>query len=397
MALDYASTATRGRRARVRRAEAQAVSFVAQLDWLLMAAVGGLVGVGLWGIAGITRLDVPGDPDYHLVRQSIFVGLGGVLLIAGTLVDPAWYRRFWQPIFGGTVLLIAFVLLKAESVRGSARWIDFGFFQFQPSEIGKLTFLLGVAAFLADRWKRVGESRTVLGAIGLAAIPGGLVFLQPDLGTALVYSASLSAALFVAGIRWRHLVALLALLTLIAASVLWFLPSAGFEVLKPYQSARLTSFADPSNADPDARYNVDQSITAIGAGGVSGRGVTGATQTKYDYLPEHATDFVFASFAEQRGFVGCAALLLLYLLLIWRALRIVSVARDAYAAVVAGGLAFGLLFQIFINVGMTMGVAPVTGIPLPFVSVGGSAMISNLAMIGVLQGICVRGRLAGRR
>ena len=396
MALDYAPSRAQ-RRGRVRRAEARAVSFAAQLDWVLFAAVAALVGVGLWGIAGITRLDLPGDPDYYVIRQAIFVAIGSVFLAGATLVDPSWYRHYWKPIFGGTVLVIAFVLLKAESVRGSARWIDVGFFQFQPSELGKLTFLFGVAAFLADRWKRVGDSRTVLATIGLAAIPAGLVFLQPDLGTALVYAAGLAAALFVAGVRWLHLAALLTVLAIAVASILWFLPSAGIEVLKPYQSARLTSFADPSNADPDARYNVDQSITAIGSGGVTGRGVSGATQTKYDYLPEHATDFVFASFAEQRGFVGAALLLCLYLLVIWRALRIVSVARDAFSAVLAGGIAFALLFQIFINVGMTMGVAPVTGIPLPFVSVGGSAMISNLAMVGVLQAICARGRLAGRR
>jgi rod shape determining protein RodA len=306
--------------------------------------------------------------------------MGAVAFLVTALIDPSWYRRYWRVIFVVTIALIGFVLVKAESVRGSARWIDFGFFQFQPSELGKLTFLMALAAFLADRWKRIGESRTVVTAIGLAAIPMLLVFLQPDLGTALVYAAGLAAALFVAGIRWRHLVALLALLALVVASVLWILPSAGFEVLKDYQAQRLTSFADPGNADPDARYNVDQSITAIGSGGFGGRGVTGATQTKYDYLPEHATDFVFASFAEQRGFVGASLLLGLYLLVIWRALRVVAVARDGFSAVLAGGIAFALLFQIFVNVGMTMGVAPVTGIPLPFVSVGGSAMISNLAM-----------------
>ena len=149
-----------------------------------------------------------------------------------------------------------------------------------------------------------------------------------------------------------------------------------------------------TNPDADPRgltYNVTQSITAIGAGGIDGRGVVEASQTRLDYLPEHATDFVFASFAEQRGFFGAAVLLLLYLLVVWRGLRIVTVAGDLYGAVVAGGITFAFLFQVFVNVGMTMGVAPVTGIPLPFMTVGGSSMVSNLAAIGILQSIHARG------
>jgi rod shape determining protein RodA len=219
-----------------------------------------------------------------------------------------------------------------------------------------------------------------------------LVFLQPDLGTALVYAAAFSAVLFVAGVRWLHLALLGTLAATLVLGVLWFLPASGIEVLKPYQTARLTGFANP-DADPSGlTYNVTQSITAVGSGGIDGRGVNEASQTRFDYLPEHATDFVFASFAEQRGFFGAAILLLLYLLVVWRGLRVVTVAGDLYGAVVAGGLVFGFLFQVFVNVGMTMGIAPVTGIPLPFVTVGGSSMVANLVAIGVLQGIHARGR-----
>ena len=163
-----------------------------------------------------------------------------------------------------------------------------------------------------------------------------LVFLQPDIGTALVYAAALAAALFFAGARWLHLAVLAAIGTFVVLFVLWLGPAAGLQILKPYQTARLTAFANPENDPGGAGYNVDQSITAVGAGGIRGRGVEDATQTNLDYLPEHATDFVFASLAEQRGFVGASILLLLYLLVIWRAIKIVAVARDAFSAIVAG-------------------------------------------------------------
>ena len=173
--------------------------------------------------------------------------------------------------------------------------------------------------------------------------------------------------------------------------VLWLLPAAGVEVLKPYQTERLTGFANPDTDPSGLTYNVSQSITAVGAGGLEGRGVVEASQTRLDYLPEHATDFVFASFAEQRGFFGASILLLLYLLVVWRGLRVITVAGDLYGAIVAGGIVFAFLFQVFVNVGMTMGIAPVTGIPLPFVTVGGSSMVANLLAVGVLQSIHARG------
>ncbi len=393
MAVDYTSPQARSRR-RPRRVEVEASSLVRRVDWVLVSAVAGIVGYGLWAIDGITQHDVTGNPNYYLVRQATFVVVGIAAAVGAALIDPAVYRRYSRLLYACTVGLMAFVFLAGPVTRGSRRWVDLGPFRFQPSEFGKLLLVLFLAAFLADRYKRIaaGDPRVTLAAIGLALVPIGLVFLQPDFGTALVYSVALLAVLFIAGTRWIQLAALGVVVLLGALSLLWFLPAAGIHVLKPYQEDRLIGFTNPSKDPSGSTYNVNQSITAVGAGGVRGRGVAGATQTNLDYLPEHATDFVFASLAEQRGFLGASVALLLYLLVVWRGLRIITLARDAFSAIVAGGIVAMLLFEVFVNVGMTMGIAPITGIPLPFVSVGGSSMIANLAAIGVLLAIHARGR-----
>ena len=384
---------TRGSLARPRPFEdSRVAAYVRRLDWLLMGAVAALVAYGLWVIAGVTRDDIIGDERYFVMRQGFAVALGCVALVVTTVLDPALYRRHKRVVFGVMVFLLLVVVVLGTEVRGSQRWLDIGFYRFQPSEFSKLLLVLFLAAFLADRGKRVSETGTVAAAVGFAAIPTVLVFLQPDIGTALVYGAGLAAVLFFAGARWIHLAVLAAVGAGAVTFVLWLGPAAGIQVLKPYQTARLTAFANPENDPGGAGYNVDQSITAVGAGGLGGRGVEHATQTNLDYLPEHATDFIFASLAEQRGFVGASILLLLYLLVIWRAIKIVAAARDAVSAIAAGAIAFVLLIQIFVNVGMTIGLAPVTGIPLPFVSFGGSAMVANLAAIGVLQAIAARRR-----
>ncbi len=387
--LEYAGT----RPARARRAHrAEAASAVARLDWLLLGASLGLVAFGLWAIAGITRHDVEGSPDHYVVRQGVFAAAGLVLLVGAIAIDPQRLRRLKRPLYALMVAPLVLVLLGGAATRGAQRWLDVGLFQFQPSEFGKLVLVLVLAAFLADRGKRAGHAGSVASAAGVAAVPAVLVFAQPDFGTALVYVAIFAGALLFAGTRWLHLSVLGGLGALAAITLVWLLPSAGIDVLKPYQYERLTAFTNRAGAPPETTYNVEQSITAIGAGGLRGRGTEGATQTRFDYLPEHATDFVFASLAEQRGFVGAAMLLLLYLLLLWRGLRVVSLAGDAFSAIVAGTIVFSLLFQIFVNVGMTMGIAPVTGIPLPFVSVGGSSMVANLVAVGILLSIHARSR-----
>jgi len=389
---DYAS------RSAPREREGSAVlAFVRRLDWVLFGAVVAVVAYGLWGVAGITRFEVEGDERYYVVRQAIAIGLGFAGLLVALAVDPERYRRAYRSIFGSTILLVLLVFPFADETRGAKRWIELGPFQFQPSEFGKLLFVLALAGFLADRARRLHEGRVVFQALALGAIPIALVFKQPDLGTALVYGAALLACLFVAGIRWPHFIGLLALGAACAVSVLVLLPRLGVELLEPYQKDRLTGFTQPDFDPGDTTYNVNQSITAIGSGGFDGRGVAGATQTRFGFTPESRTDFVFSSFAEQRGFVGAALLLGLYLLIVWRGLRVVTVARDAFGAIVAGGIVLAFLFQVFVNVGMTMGLAPVTGIPLPFVTVGGSSMVVNLLAMGVLLSIHARGSLGGRR
>ncbi len=390
--LEYAGSQRAGLRAE--REAPRLLSVARSIDWVLLVGVAALVLVGLWGVAGVTKFAIPNDPSYYLDRQILYACVGAVVLIAATLVDPDLYRRYWRAIFVGTAVVIAFVLLIGHAARGSTRWISLGFFTFQPSEFGKLLFVLALAGVLAERQRLVGGWETTLRVLGLGLVPVVLVFAQPDLGTALVYLAALGAMLFVAGVPWRHLAVLGGIVVLVAVGVLWAGPAAGVNVLKGYQQQRLTCFTHPSACPAAAGYNLDQSITTVGSGQIRGRGPNGSTQVNLGFLPESGTDFVFAGFAEQRGFVGAALLLALYLLVLWRGLRVVTVARDLFSAVVAGGIVVALLFQIFVNVGMTMGIAPITGIPLPFVSVGGSSLIANLAAMGVLLAIHARGRVS---
>jgi rod shape determining protein RodA len=242
-----------------------------------------------------------------------------------------------------------------------------------------------------DRMRRLGERETTSRIMLLALFPSMLVVAQPDLGSGLVYIAISLAVLFVAGTRWTHFAALGVLgvaaivITLVAA------PAVGVEVLKPYQVDRLTAFLHPTDNPREQGYQVNQSLTAVGSGGKTGRGDE-ATQTRLDFLPEHHTDFVFSVVGEEFGFVGAALVLSLFALLIWRSLRILTMSKNLYGALIAGGITAMLMFQVFVNVGMTIGIMPITGVPLPLLSYGGSSVLVTFMAIGLLQSIHAQAR-----
>ena len=369
--------------------------YLRHLDHLMLATAVAISAFGLWIIENATANDIPGNPRYYFNRELAYVvaGTAGMLILAA--IPPSVFRRYQWWLYGFVLATTAAVLAVGSTVQGGQRWINLGAFQFQPSEFGKLLLILGLSGLLVRYRGSVSENKLTLMALGYMAVPALLVFLEPDFGTALVYSAITLGILFVHGAPWRHFVWLGLAGVVVLALVFSILPAAGVQVLQPYQKDRLTSFLHPDRVDTQGDgYHLTQSQIAIGNGGVTGRGVEGATQTRLDYLPEHATDFVFSVVGEERGFVGAAWLLALYMLLIWRGLKLITYSRSTYGGLVAAGVVSMLMFQIFINIGMTIGIAPITGIPLPFMSYGGSHTITNLLAIGVLQSIHVHAQTA---
>ena len=364
---------------------------VLRIDPLLLLATLGLVAASLYTVRIGTTGDVPGQPNYYLYRQLAYVGVGLVLMLLLSRFDYSRLRDWKFGVYGLMIVSILAVYALGFSARGSQRAIEFGFFNFQASELGKLLLVVALSAFTVDRFRRLGEPETTSRIVLLALVPAMLVIAQPDLGSGLVYLAIVLAVLFVAGTPWTHFAALGALGAAAIAAVLIAAPAVGVEVLKPYQMDRLTAFLNPSDDISDKEgYQINQSLTAIGAGGKTGR--EEATQTELDFLPEHHTDFIFSVVGEEFGFVGAALVLSLFALMIWRALRILTMSKNFYGALVAGGITAMLMFQVFVNVGMTIGIMPITGIPLPLMSYGGSSVLTTLMAIGLLQSIHAQAR-----
>jgi rod shape determining protein RodA len=364
-------------------------SYLRHLDWVLLLATLALIVYGVAMIYFATRHDIDGDALYYARGQVVNVLVGLAALIVVSLVDYEVYRR-WQWVFYiATVVSIAAVYVVGSVTRGSRRWIELPFFNLQPSQIGLFLVTIALGAFLVDRMELLGTRRITLEALLYVAVPAVLVFFQPDFGTSTVYVALVLAMLYFYGTPWTHFAALAGVGVAGFVALVWLLPLAGVELVKPYQMDRLLVFLDPGRDPAGTGYNVAQSMIAVGSGALTGRGEQ-ATQTTLDFLPEHHTDFIFAVIGERFGFVGAVILVALYAVLLWRALRIATLSRDMYGSIMAGGIAAMLLFQMFVNIGMTIGIMPVTGIPLPFVSYGGAAMITFLLLIGLLQSIHLR-------
>jgi rod shape determining protein RodA len=362
-----------------------------RLDPLLLLATLGLVAASIYTVRRATLGDIAGDPNYYMDRQAIYIGVGLVLMLALSRFDYSRLREWKLGVYGAMIAGILLVYALGFSARGSRRAIEVGFFNFQASELGKLLLVVALAGFTVDRTRRLGERETTSRIVLLALIPAMLVVAQPDLGSGLVYLAIVLAVLFLAGTRWTHFAALAGLGTVAIVVVALAAPTVGVEVIKPSQVDRLTAFLNPSTDPADEGYQINQSLTAIGSGGKTGRGDE-STQTKLNFLPEHHTDFIFSVVGEEFGFVGAALVLSLFALLIWRALRILTMSKNFYGALVAGGITAMLMFQVFVNVGMTIGIMPITGIPLPLMSYGGSSVLTTLMAIGLLQSIYAQAR-----
>jgi rod shape determining protein RodA len=362
-----------------------------RLDPLLLLATLGLIAASVYTIRTATRGDIAGDPNYYMNRQLIYVVAGLVLMFLLARLDYSRLREWKLGVYAFMIVAILLVYALGFSARGSRRAIEFGFFNFQASELGKLLLCVALAAFTVDRLRRLGDRESTSRILLLALVPAMLVVAQPDLGSGLVYIAIVIAVLFVAGAKWTHFAAAAALAATALVLVLLVAPALGVEVLKPYQQDRLTAFLNPSDDPADEGYQINQSLTAIGAGGKTGRGDQ-STQTELNFLPEHHTDFIFSVVGEEFGFVGAALVLSLFALLIWRALRILTMSKNFYGALVAAGITAMLMFQVFVNVGMTIGIMPITGIPLPLLSYGGSSVLTTLMAIGLLQSIHAQAR-----
>jgi rod shape determining protein RodA len=362
-------------------------------DPLLVLGAAGLVACSLITLKGATRNTMRGQPLYYVERQAIYVGIGVLIALLLSRIDYTRLREYKYGFYG---LLIALniVVFGMPMVRGAHRWIPLPFFQVQSSEFGKVLLIVSLSAFAVDRMRRLHERRTTARIMLLALLPALIVIPQPDLGTGLVYLAIAFMMLVFAGTSWKQLTALVLAFVASVAIVLAGAPALGVHVLKPYQVQRLTGFLNPSHDPANQTYNITESLIAIGSGQKTGRGVAHATQTSLNYLPEHQTDFIFSVVGETYGFVGAAIVLSLYALLIWRTLRILTLAKNLYGTLIAAGVLAMLMFQVFVNVGMTIGIMPITGVPLPLMSYGGSSVVVTFIALGLLQSIYIQGRMA---
>ncbi len=362
-------------------------------DPVLVLATLGLALCSVLAIAAATANDIPGSPDYFLIRQLIYFAVGGLLATLLWRSDYSRLRELKYFLYGLLIASIVAVMVFGSVVRGSRRSLDLPFFSFQAAELGKVLLIVSLSAFAIDMTRRVADRRTTVRLMLIGLVPAALVMLQPDLGSALVFVAITLAVLFIAGVPWQHFTALGAAAIAAVVLSLAVLPNVGINVLHSYQKDRLTAFLHPSERSGNEGYQQNQSRIAIGSGEKIGRGDS-ATQTKYNFLPEHHTDFIFAVVGERWGFAGAALVLSLYALLIWRGLRILTMAKNLYGALLAGGIVVMLMFQVFVNAGMTVGIMPITGIPLPLMSYGGSSLIATMLAVGLLQSIYAQGRRA---
>jgi rod shape determining protein RodA len=361
---------------------------VRHIDVILVGAVLALACFGVLMVFSATRHRQDpsglGHDYYYVEREAAFVVIGLVVMVVAAAIDYRVVRDFAGLIYAVMVMvLVAVISPLGSNSKGAQAWIQLGSFQLQPSELAKIGVIICLAAHLSSHRGEM-DFRRLVTALAIVALPMLLIQAQPDLGTNLVFAFVLITMLVVAGVRARHLVLLgvLAVLGVVAVVQLG--------VLQKYQVDRLSSFVNPTAHVQGAAYNLDQSKTTIGSGGLLGKGLFKGEQTNLAYVPEQHTDFIFTAVGEQLGLVGSAGLLMLFAIVVWRLWRIASLAKDLSGTLICAGVLAMVVFQIFENVGMTMGIMPVTGIPLPFMSYGGSSAMATFAGMGLVLNVHMR-------
>jgi rod shape determining protein RodA len=334
---------------------------------------------------GILAVYVAGtdDREGYALNQTLGFVLGLLGAVPLALMDYRRLKGYLPLIYGVTIVMLLAVTVVGASAKGAQRWIEIGPVQVQPSEFAKLLVVVVLAGYFSEH--RLSNNTNFLKALGILSLPGVLIFAQPDLGTALVFAAVFFVMAFVGGAKLYQIGALVVSAVAVAALAI------KLGVLEDYQVARLTAFLDPTGIT-DEGYQVFQSKLAIGSGGVTGKGFDATTLANLGFLPEDHTDFIFSNLAERTGFVGGLLLLGLFFVLVWRMLHVATIARDRFGVLVAVGIATIFLFHVFVNVGMTMGLMPVTGIPLPFISYGRSNLVVSVIALGLLQSIAMRSK-----
>lgn len=357
---------------------------VRKFDWITLTAVVLLAVLGLVVIYSTTLDTSETFTRVHKQALSFFLGL--CFFVFFSIIDYRIFKNYAIALYVGMLILLILVLFLGVDVRGARSWFDLGFYRMQPSELGKFAMIILLAKYFADHARDSKRLRSILLSALYVGLPVGLILLEPDLGTALVFMGVWIGMLLASGVRARHF-AMMVLAGIIVAALAWTF------VLADYQKERLMVFINPEVDPLDQGYNVTQSQIAVGSGGLLGKGLGEGSQSQLKFLPEQQTDFIFAATAEELGFAGSLFLLTLFGILLMRIIWIAKISRDDFAMFIAIGIFSMLLVQILVNVGMNIGIMPVTGIPLPLVSYGGSSILVTLALLGLVESIYLRHKL----
>jgi rod shape determining protein RodA len=352
-------------------------------DYLLLLTICAIMMISLIIIQSATLVNPTGDALYFVKRQATWFLLGFIVLLIMVSVDYTQFYRFAPHLYVFNLLLLVAVLFIGKETGGAQRWIDLKIFDLQPSELAKVILIVYLGRHLSAREGSFDSFFSVVPSFIYVMIPMGLIFLQPDLGTSLVFIVILFGMLFMAGAKVRHLLLYGLTGIVVGFPLLWF-------KLQDYQKMRLTVFLNPGTDPLHYGYQLLQSMIAIGSGGTWGKGLYEGTQSQLEFLPAQHTDFIFSVLAEELGFIGSVVLLLLFMFLVFRVIRAASLARDTFGTLVCIGVASMLTFQVLVNIGMTISIMPVTGLPLPFVSYGGGSFLVNIMAVGLVLNIGMR-------